>query len=341
MKALRVVALLGLAWAARPEAAAATPVCPSPSHLMQWPSVSPVWEFCWVRPLDSSGVNGSGLEIHDVYYNGHLVLKRAHVPVLNVLYEPGGCGCFRDWSYEESPFLADNVLSDGYAEPTSPPQTVCETHSPIDTGFVGVAAEKLSDRLTLTTQFEAGWYRYAMRWTFFADGRIHPEFGFAAVQASCVSYTHRHHVYWRFDFDVDGAAGDRVRPSALGTPYRKREAVRQLSRSPRNWLVEDIASRRGYRIVPGNEAQLHPDAFAVADLWTVKYHPTEVDDSSLPSSGDNFGCSIRINGFVSGEEVEAQDLVVWYRGGVVHSGGDLDDCHTVGPMLEPVGNWSP
>ena len=68
---------------------------------MSWPARDPVWQFCWLRPADSSGVNGSGIEIRNVHYNGRLVLKRGHVPIVNVQYDTlGSCGganhCYRD-----------------------------------------------------------------------------------------------------------------------------------------------------------------------------------------------------------------------------------------------------
>ena len=47
--------------------ASAQPVCTGNSHLLSWPDTDPIWELCWVRPSQSSGFNGSGLEIHDVY----------------------------------------------------------------------------------------------------------------------------------------------------------------------------------------------------------------------------------------------------------------------------------
>src|SRR5262245_63617108 len=75
-------------------AAGAQPVCNSNigEHLMSWPAEAPVWQFCWLRPAQSSGVNGSGVEIRNLYYNGHLVMKQGHVPILNVQYEAGNCG---------------------------------------------------------------------------------------------------------------------------------------------------------------------------------------------------------------------------------------------------------
>ena len=79
-------------------------------------------------PRRVTGTNGSGLEIRNVYFNGHLVLKRAHVPMLNVDYDPGGCGCYRDWQNQEVVFHANNPIPGipGYAEPTVPPTTVCD-----------------------------------------------------------------------------------------------------------------------------------------------------------------------------------------------------------------------
>jgi hypothetical protein len=86
--------LLGAAaaWLAASRLAAQPSCTPGNEHLMSWPTANPVWQFCWVRPTGSSGSNGSGLEIREVYYNNHLVLKRGHVPILNVKYDPGGCG---------------------------------------------------------------------------------------------------------------------------------------------------------------------------------------------------------------------------------------------------------
>ena len=61
--------------------------------------------MCMLTPANSSGTNGSAIEIRNVSYNGHLVFKRAHAPILNVKYVPGSnCDCFRDWSDEEAKF---------------------------------------------------------------------------------------------------------------------------------------------------------------------------------------------------------------------------------------------
>jgi hypothetical protein len=349
--ALAAAALLAL-----PASGAAQPACSGTGeHLMSWPDAAPVWQFCWLRPQDSSGHSGSGLEIRDVHYNGHLVLKRGHVPMLNVQYVPGGCGCYRDWQDQQVIFQADNIITQGvYAEPDVPAQTVCDTGgSGGDIGsFNGVAAEKFADPLVMTTQFQAGWYRYTMKWKFWMDGRIQPVFGFAAVDASCVSFTHRHHAYWRLDFDIDNAENDIVTEGpdpatggggGAGRPGPRpqiqvlaTEGMRRNNQPNLTWSVIDSGTHRGYRIVPGTETELPADAFSQGDLWALVYHDNEIDDGHTIGQGT---CEVDFSPWLNDEALFG-DVVVWYRTGANHLGGDIDDCHIVGPTLVPIGDWS-
>jgi hypothetical protein len=139
-----------------------------------------------------------------------MVLKRGHVPVLNVKYVTG-CGPFRDWQYSEGFFSAPDagaqdvaagirILAAGQVATTS-----VESHN--DAGnFRGVAIYTqdvgLGPEVVMVTEMEAGWYRYIMEWRFGADGTIRPRYGFASTANSCVCLQRTHHVYWRFDFDV-------------------------------------------------------------------------------------------------------------------------------------------
>jgi len=332
--------------------AEATPVCTAPARLMQWPTLNPVWELCFRTPVQSTGPNGSGIELTDVTYQGHLVLKRAHAPILNVLYK-AGCGCFRDWSNQETRFEVINAsgqVSGGpgaYAEASVPPRTVCDVGgSQGDLGsFRGVAAEKLGDELILTSQFQAGWYRYLMKWRFFLDGRIESQFGFGALAASCIAYDHTHHVYWRLDFDIDGAANDYAGDEASipasdaeGVPAVapiRTEVMRRVQRLSNPIIVQDSLTHRGYRILAKEVALSEPaDTFAVGDVWLTRYNASQISDSGG-------SCATTLNNYVNGESVYNQDLVVWVRGGAFHAASDLDDCHRAAIRLEPVGSWNP
>jgi hypothetical protein len=113
--------------------------------------------------------------------------------------------------------------ADGYCEVFQSARTVCDC-APTDScdanpdnacnvdlgSFSGVAAEKGADRLIMTTQTAAGWYRYAQVLSFYPDGTIEPEFGFSSLPNGCTDTTHFHHGYYRFDFDIDGPDGDQV-----------------------------------------------------------------------------------------------------------------------------------
>jgi len=315
----------------------------SPPNLVEWPTGNPVWRFCWVSPSSSSGPDGSGIEIYQVHYRGKLVLWRASMPVLNVLYDRSdGCGpTYRDWLNSIRAFEANNVVSPGYAEPTTPPRTVCD-HPGTDAGsFEGVAVEKLSDRVILTSQMQAGWYRYIQKWIFHLNGTIEPQFGFTAVSHACVNSPHMHHGYYRFDFDIEGAANDFVDQRysfwflhwwwGLGTETK---VLRTADRN-RRWRVLDYASRRGVEIWPGPQDQVGGNAFGGSDVWALQFKFGQGDDGG--ATGGTYGDAQHIDPFVNGESIRRQDVVLWYRIGHYHGSGLT--CMMVGPKITLVGNW--
>jgi len=307
------------------------------NHTIRWPDANPVWQVCWTSPVDSTGLDGSGLEVRDVMYKGRLVLGRGHIPVVNVKYDPGGCGgadlSYRDWNKELVRFEANNVIRPGYAEPTTPPRTVCNTPGTDVGTFLGVAAEKLADRLVLTTQVQAGWYRYIYSWTFFEDGTIKPGVRFTAVANVCTPLAHYHNVYWRFDFDIDDVGNDAIDELNAGawTPLATETRRVHAPASGRRWRVRDKVSGDAYEIVPAADADV-ADAWAVGDLWALAFRATEIDDGGATGGLD--GDKAHIDRYLSGENIDGKDVVVWYRTGYRHAGPA--DCELGGPTLRPV-----
>jgi hypothetical protein len=47
-----------------------------------------LWKFEAIRPAASSGTKISAIELRNVRYKGKTVLFQAHVPILNVEYDP-------------------------------------------------------------------------------------------------------------------------------------------------------------------------------------------------------------------------------------------------------------
>jgi hypothetical protein len=320
-----------------------------------------LWNFNVVRPSASSGNSSerSGIELQNVKYRGKMVLKRAHVPILNVKYDNDACGPYRDWQYSEGYFQTDatgfNDISTGFRITKTPATTALESGN--DTGnFKGVAVYTQGTELVLVTELNAGWYRYIHEWRLDSDGTIRPRYGFGATVSSCVCSIHHHHVYWRFDFDINTPDKNGVFPVVEGAwwqpPAIATEGQFYRLQSTNAWLVKNLASGEGYKIVPGNDGTAFNDPYAYGkgDVWVLQYHssgsnPTELDDPNTSTAAN-------IDAWVNGESVVNQDIVVWYGAHFDHTDGGngvldvvdthnvdiLSGSHVVGPDLIPV-SW--
>jgi hypothetical protein len=360
--------------------------CPAHSNQISWPDQNPVWTLCWNQPADTTQeTDGSGLRLSHIYYKGKKVLERANMPCLNVKYQPptacdakpNCCGTalsnhvhtfsYRDWLTQYAPFQANNVLVKpiveakdpdhthtqvaGYAEPTEPVTTLCDVHPNPgkDIGdFYGVAVEKRSDRLVLTTALLAGWYRYTQKWVLHLDGRIEPHFSFTAVDNACTSRPHHHNAYWRLDFDIGDPENDLVEevndahstePATVEKLATEQNRLNDPERH-RHWRVMDKTSGLGYEIIPGADDGVADD-WGVADLWALRYKEDKEQDDGGFRSGQVDGARAHLNEFLDDEPIDGQDVVVWYHGGHLHLGGIRAHCDSemFGPTLKPVGNW--
>jgi hypothetical protein len=324
-----------------------------------------LWNFIVVRPSASSGNSGerSGIELQNVKYRGKLVLKRAHVPVLNVKYDGDACGPYRDWQYSEGFFQTIAAGCTSVAGTTTSGVSVCKDpattalESGNDTGnFRGVAIYPQGTELVLVTELNAGWYRYIHEWRLDADGTIRPRYGFGATSSSCVCAVHHHHVYWRFDFDIGTASSNSVfgvvegawwQPPAIATEgqfYRNQDI--------QSWMVKNLTTGDAYKIRPGNDGTAFNDPlqYGKGDLWVLLYHssggiPTELDDPNTTTAAN-------IDAWVNNESVVNQDVVIWYGAHFDHDDGGnrlpsvidthevdiLSGDHVVGPDLIPV-SW--
>jgi hypothetical protein len=298
-----------------------------------------LWDLVVARPRISSGINGSGIELKDVQYRGMPVLRRAHVPILNVEYDRSvnleGCGpTYRDWQNEEACFVAEGQnVQPGYRACPTPAKTIFEATS--DRGnFRGVAFYIRSRELFMVSELTAGWYRYKSEWRLSPSGVMRPRFGFGAVRNVCTCKPHHHHAYWRFAFDVDGKPSTVEEfndPPLDGNAARWHTIVQESRRrkSPsrqRKWRIRN-ADGRGYMLLPG-DSDGTADEFGVGDLWVLRRRSGELDDGAGPDRA-------RIGRFVNGQPVDGYGLVLWYAGHFEHTQGSTRD-HFVGPQLNPI-----
>ena len=341
--------LLALAAPAAAQVAGSDLSCTaSPTGHIKWTSGDHVWEFDFIRPAltrTAEAPNGEGLVLLNAMYDGRLVFRRASVPVLNVEYDANaeGCSCFRDWQYEEAPFEAGEPLSGARSCVALPDAgavaSTCETGTGGDVGsFRGVSFEDYGTELVVTSALKAGWYRYRMKWHLYSDGRVWPEFSFTAAESVCTRTAHRHHAYWRFDFDLDGTPDDdeivEVR-DGVEVPIPTESARTWARPESTLWTVRDRTTGFGYTVEPSEtDRRLPVDAYSQTDALALRYREGELGD------GEGL-CAFDLGALVDDEPLADQDVVFWYRSSSLHEAGNPFECDIVGPTLRPVGVQPP
>lgn len=346
--AIAAAVLLTLAGAfVAPAPAAAGGSC---TNFISWPTVDPVWEFCYRKPGDSqpSG-NGSGLEIYDVKWRGTTILKQAHIPILNVRYDTSGCfgdPCYRDWFDADRAFECSPAAGDECSGTTTPATTVCD-HPGSDAGsFQGVAVEDMGTHLQLTAQTSAGWYRYLPGWDFYPDGTLQARTSFTAVDHPCELENHNHHAYWRFDFDIDGPADDWIDyvDGVSSTRVTTERSWVDTSPDRSRWLVGSAGTDLMVEVIrnPGDQAAgdpvLVPNDFPMADGWALAYKADELTDFGGFSTNPAV-CRANLDNFDDNENIDGTDVVLWVHAGSFHEtqpGGETLRCTDAGPTLRVI-----
>lgn len=357
-----------------------SPTCSGANETkLSWPATDPVWEMCWVPVNQSVGPQGSGLELRDVHYNGHLVMRRAHAPLLFAEYKGGAGGdCYRDWKDDPSPILANTSVQNQLGTPNfgALALNVCDvSQSPTasyntcpygqtapagSSCFNGVAIEDLGDEVRLTVQYRADWYMYSSRWAFFKDGRIQPYFGFGNRNGTFNSVTHWHHNYWRMEFDIDNAGNQVVSENGVDKPTEfsaLRSPTGGANGGARTWEVRNPDSGRGYRLIPGAGDYAVPTndsgrGYHPVDFMATMQKTNEYGDSQ---SNNLFDCQMHENNLVNSESIANTRVALYYRVAVRDSTAndwppgcsgascipqDSMVCKNTGPMLVPFGEWA-
>jgi hypothetical protein len=324
--------------------------CASGATHVTWPAVNPVWDFCFLSPAKSAGANGSGLELSNVRYRGVLVLGQAHIPILNVKYvaNAANCGgqnlCYRDWFYTEQPYICAPETSPGICTgTTTAASTVCQHPGADEGSFLGVAVEDRGTSLKLTAQAAAGWYRYIPQWEFFADGTLQTRFSATSVNNGCVAYTHHHHAYYRFDFDLNGGDAntvDQVLPGGATERATTERNYSDTSPARSTWRIGSAGSPYAVEVTRNPEDGAAgdplpiPNDFPIADGWVLAYDASQIADYSNLAT-----CPANLNSFMNGQNVNGADIVMWVRAAGLHEGepgGLAQDCSMVGPTIRVV-----
>lgn len=177
--------------------------------------------------------------------------------------------------------------------------------------------------LGVDSYHEISAYRLTHRWVFWENGVVYPRIYSAGLYCN---YNHRHHAYWRFDFDIEGASNDIAFEYNTTTPnigwgpgwHVKSPEISRVKNasSLRSWAVMDKGSGRGYHITPGPNDGL-ADSFAPRDFWVMRYHAAE---DKHGNQGSNYNDDLQA--YLSGESTDGQDDVIWYCAHLFHDASE-------------------
>lgn len=281
------------------------------SGSLAWPSGAPVWRLQYSL---GDYAEPEGLVIRDVRFRGRKVLYKGSLPSLRVQYD-NDCGPYKD------PLTYNNADTQANGRKVAV----------YDFNFLGIRF------LTLETYHRIGAYRLRQRWTFFPNGTILPRLYSAGLQCDA---DHRHHAYWRFDFDINDAGNDSAYEYNTTTPdigygpgwHKKWSEISRLKNpsTNRRWAVMDRVATNGYFVVPGS-GDGTADSFSTRDVWLMRYRGTEDRHGNQGSAWDD-----GLNAYLDFENLDRSDVVLWYCGHLVHHAHDGgDEWHATGPTLSP------
>lgn len=287
----------------------------SESGHIVWPSAAnKLWELDYTL---ADSPDAEGIAVRQVRYRNRLLLYKASLPSLRVQYNGNACGPYKD------------PLNYNDAQPSSP----CPNSRVCSFTYSSGGHQCLA----VKGYYRIGSYRLVQYFVFVDDGRVLCRLYSAGLQCNA---THRHHVYWRFDFDIEGASNDIGFEYNTYTPdigwgpgwHVKNPEITRVKNpaSRRIWAVMDKGSGRGYFIFPGSNDGV-ADAFSSRDIWFLRYHGVEDQHGRLGSASDD-----GLAPLVNGENLDGQDLVVWYCAHLEHHAEDGgDDWHSAGPDIAP------
>lgn len=208
--------------------------------------------------------------------------------------------------------------------------------------------QQIGYHLTLFSVSNIGGQHFIIRWRFYDDGTIEPSIGSTGVvnrrstdarygwpiqNNSDIGIGYVNNYYWRLNFDIgENGANDiveefNVDPTDGGS--RKSLSVTRITsetgrsvdaQKKRSWRVRDgsIENNDGhsvsYHLEPlttGNRyIGPNTEPWTANDIFFTKSRDCERFVSQNPTAG---GCGADISQFMNGENIDGDDIVLWYR----------------------------
>jgi hypothetical protein len=241
------------------------------------------WSFSWTINAPTY----EGLVLTDVRWKGVKVLYKASMPVIRVQYANNACGPYADRIY------SGNMI----ANPDCPNDKVC-------------VRQFSSDLMDIGIQAHLGGYYIGQVWSFTRSGVMGAHLWSRGWHCNV---SHRHHPYWRLDFDVEVVNDQILHYRQPGGPIQwfeiHNEGASALAGVPGGWVVRNPSGPRNVGVTPGPTEV--GDAFSP---WDAEYRLYK----SAEDAGWPWGAFSQLP-FNEGEDIWGRDIVFWRTGHLSHT----------------------
>jgi primary-amine oxidase len=209
-------------------------------------------------------------------------------------------------------------------------------------------SQRQTERFEINTSSQVGPRNYTLRWSFYENGTIEPAIGLSgilpAVGESTAQYgwpvgangeigsSFMDHYLWRLDFDLDDSAdndvveeinsvpsADRLRKTKTIAAINTERATSLNPETKRFWRVRDGDTRNqagnyiSYELVPSNYDQSRANSRNEAWLQNDVYFTTYNSCERYAANNPTINCGDNVAQFVSGQNLNRQDIVLWYK----------------------------
>lgn len=281
------------------------------------------WSFAW-----NVGSNQEGLELTNVNWKGVKVLHKASMPVVRVKYRGAainvnsGCGPYADQLQWNNMIIPSGATS-------------------------RVMIRNYTGMMEIAVYSQISGYHLYQAWYFHQDGRLQPMLYSRGWSCSAIIRSwrdHRHHPYWRLDFDIEtsspNVAHEFRRPNSsspyASTLYNAEQNTFRNSGQDVFWTVGRSGSPRHVVISYANEMRDGSGgpwfSFSNKDEGTRLYRGSE-------DNGWTFGAMGHL-GYGPSESIAQSDVVFWSVGHLTHNWTSSDannpQWHSTGPVIRAV-----
>lgn len=355
--------VLGLAWNSSAQASPDNTSCPTGQSIQSTLSTGASWSMCW-QARDEEGIVLSNIRYQAPGESERRVLGEMSLSQIQRNYDNGSPSQYivTDSGLGGDNFIAltANDCVSGSLKSVAGKKVLCQNTQ--DAGIIYKYDEEQAvsgQLLSLTSASQVGNHSYIQEWLFHENGIIQPRIGLSGmldktgtdarygwpIQADgTVGIGFVDNYFWRLDFDLGSDNSNDtvmqiVNNLSVTRETRTKSVTAISTESSRNfspevkrtWVVRDSSETNGfapisYELVLLNYAQQavgqNAEPWLAKDVFFTQYKACERFAVSNPTSN---GCGSDVSQFVSGDSLNASDVVAWNRLSYHHLPRDEDD----------------